>query len=362
MIKFYDLNKQDKIINNEILKSVKKVIKNKNFINGSDVSEFENNFSKYIGSKYSIGCSNGTDALTIALNSLNLPKGSEVILPAMTYISTLFSVFNANLKPVLVDINIQTGLTEVDEILKKITHKTKVIMPVHLYGNVFDIFELRKKIKKNIFIIEDSSQAHGARYKNYKRVGSLCDLSCFSLYPGKNLGAYGDAGIITTNNLKLFNRIKKITNLGVDRKKKYDHDLLGFNNRLDTIQAAILNVKINNLDKNNSMRNKIARFYDKNIINKKITKIKYSKYSVYHQYILLVNRREKFQNYLIKNHIQSGIHYPKSINQHACTKKYFKNQKYINAENFAKKCVSIPIDPYLKSSELKKIIKVINSY
>ena len=200
MIKFLNIKKQDFIIEKNIYKNIRNVIINNSFILGDYVEKFEKSFANYCGSKYAIGCANGTDALTISLKILNLPKNSEVIIPAMTYCSTAFSVINAGLKPVLVDIDNLSPTISINDIKKKITSRTKVIMPVHLYGSVVDLNKIKKLIRnRKIFLIDDCSQAHGALYKK-KRVGSLADISCFSLYPGKNLGAYGDAGIITTNN------------------------------------------------------------------------------------------------------------------------------------------------------------------
>ena len=360
LIKFYDISKQDQKINKKILNSIKQVVLKKNFINGADVTLFEKKFSSLVNSKYSIACSNGTDALTIALKSLNLKKGSEVIMPAMTYISTAYAILNANLTPVLVDIDLNNGLMDLNKLKNKITKKTKVILPVHLYGNVIEIDNI--KINKNVFIIDDASQAHGAQYLNKKFVGSINHLSCFSLYPGKNLGAYGDAGIITTNSKIFYKQIIRLSNLGLMREQKYDHEIIGNNNRLDTIQAAVLNAKIKHLKLHNNLRRKIANIYIKKIKNKKIKILKNSKYSVFHQFIVLVKNRKKFMNYMIKNNIQTGIHYPKAINQHKSLKKFFKKSRYKNAELFSNQCVSLPIDPYLNMQEVKKIIDAVNKF
>ena len=360
MIKFLDISKQDKEIYNLILSDLKKIIKNNNFILGKDVGTFENNFSNYCNAKYAIGCANGTDALTIALKSLNLPKNSEVIIPAMTYCSTAFAVINCGLKPVLVDLDKYSPTININEIKKRITKNTKVIMPVHLYGSIVDIDKIRSIIKnKKIYIVDDCAQAHGGKLRN-KKVGSLSDISCFSLYPGKNLGAYGDAGIITTNNKLFFNKIRNYRNLG--SIKKFIHTQIGVNSRLDTIQAAILNRKLKLLDKYNLMRSKIAKYYDKNIINTKIIKLIYSKNSVYHQYVICVKNRKKLSKILDNNNIQYGYHYPKSINQIDVLKKYFKNKKFLNAEYIAKRGLSIPIDPNLKMKDIKKITQILNSF
>ncbi len=362
MIKFFDLNRHDKKLKMKILRSIKKIINKKNFINGNEVLEFEKKFASYIKSKDAIACSNGTDALTLALKSLNLRKNSEVIIPAMTYVSTAFSVINAGLKPVLVDIDYNTGLMNLDLIKKKINKNTKVILPVHLYGSVVNINKLNK-IKKNQKIIEDASQAHGALYDyNLKKVGSCSDLACFSLYPGKNLGAYGDAGIIVTSNNFLTKKIKSLSNLGASRENKYEHGIIGYNNRLDTLQAAILNIKIDHLDKNNNLRRQIAKRYKVGINNSKINILRYTNNAVYHQFIILTKNRNEFMEFMNLKKIQTSIHYPNAIHQHKALKHLFKNAKLPMATNFARECVSIPIDPYLKSTEINYIIKAINSY
>ena len=360
MIKFLDLNKLDKPINKNIFRNIKKVLKKKNFILGDFVEKFEKAFAIFCGVKYAIGCANGTDALTIALKILNLPKDSEVIIPAMTYCSTAFAVINAGLKPVLVDIENLKPTISIDKINAKITSKTKVIMPVHLYGSVVDINNLKKIIKnKNIYIIDDCSQAHGG-YLKEKKVGSLADISCFSLYPGKNLGAYGDAGIITTNNKNFYNKIKNFRNLG--SIKKFIHTQIGFNSRLDTIQASILLEKLKLLNRYNKNRKKIANYYNKYIKNNKITLLRYSEGAVYHQYVIMINDKSGLINLFTKNNIQYGFHYPKSINQIDALKKIFKNSNYANSEDLAKKCFSIPIDPNLTNKEIFKIVKVLNSF
>ena len=363
MIKFYSIQKSDLKISNKILSSIKNVIKNNNFILGKEVFDFERKFSLFCGSRYAISCSNGTDAITLALLSLNLKKNSEVILPAMTYASTFYAIINAGLKPVLVDINIDNPLINIQQILKKITKKTKVIIPVHLYGSVFDIASLRDKISTKIFIVDDCSQAHGAKFHNGKKVGGqiISDISTFSLYPGKNLGAYGDAGIITTDNYQLCERIKKIRNIGAS--KKFKHETIGFNNRLDTLQASVLIHKIDRLSMLNKKRLLISHIYRKKIANFKIKFLNYSKFAVYHQFVIRVKNRNDFMNYMTKNKIETGLHYPHTINQMKFYRKFFrKKESFPNAEILAKECVSLPIDPMLKKSEINYVVEVINNY
>tara|TARA_A100001011_G_scaffold400671_1_gene517438 strand:+ start:5596 stop:6681 length:1086 start_codon:yes stop_codon:yes gene_type:complete len=360
-MKFLDINNQDKNLNKKIISDIKKIINNCDFINGQKVNEFEIKFAKYCGSKFAIGCGNGTDAILLALKALNLKEGSEVILPAMTYCSTAFSVINAGLKPVLADISSKSSIVSYENIIKKINKNTKVILMVHLYGQSCDIKKLNELKKKyKLFIIEDASQAHGAYDNNGIKVGSYSDISCFSLYPGKNLGAYGDAGIVTTNRQSIFNKIKKLRNLG--SSKKYHHDIVGFNSRLDTLQASILIHKLKNLDKNNNKRKVIANFYNKKINNDKIQKINYSTGCVFHQYVVIVKDIYNFMNYLKIKKIPFGRHYPFAIHQLTSLKHIFKNQKYPNSEKLAKYGVSLPIDPYLTKKNLIKIVNTINKF
>ena len=365
MIKFLDLYKQDKKLHKIILKDINKLFKKGDFILGKEVLKFEDNFKTFCKSKYAISCGNGTDALTIALKSLSLPNNSEVIIPAMTYCSTAFAVINAGLTPILVDTEFLKPTIDLVDLKKKINRKTKVILPVHLYGSVANLNGIKKIIKKkDIYLVDDCAQAHGAyddssNSLNIKRIGSATDISCFSLYPGKNLGAYGDAGIITTNNKRLYNKIKKIRNLGSD--KKFIHDFVGMNSRLDTIQAIILNKKIKNLSNHNKNRQKIAQFYNKNIINKKITKLIYSKSCVYHQYVILIKDKKKFINKLNSKKIGFGFHYPYAIHQLDVFKKDFKNKKFVNAERLAKEGISIPIDPNLSQKEQNIIVNTLNA-
>ncbi len=364
MIKFLDLYQQDKKLHRKIINKINKLFKKGDFILGKEVKIFEKNFGKFCNTKYAISCANGTDALTLALKSLNLPYNSEVIMPAMTYCSTAFSIIEANLKPVLVDTEKLGSTINIEDLKKKITKKTKVIIPVHLYGSVANLKAIKKIIKnKKIFLIDDCAQAHGAYddTDNYKKkIGSTTDISCFSLYPGKNLGAYGDAGIITTNNLNFYNKLRKLRNLGSE--KKFIHDEVGLNSRLDTIQAIILNEKLKNLSFHNKKRQKIAKFYNQNINNKKITKLNYSKYSVYHQYVILVNNRNSLIKLLENNKIQYGFHYPYAIHQLNVFKKRFKNKRYKNAEILAKNSISLPIDPNLSKKQLNYIVKTLNEF
>ena len=363
MINFLSIFRQDKKIFKRNIYDISRIIKKANFINGNEVMKFESKFSKYCGTKYAVGCNSGSDALFLALKALELKKNSEVIVPAQTYVSTIFAVLRAGLKPVLVDIQKDNPTLDITNLKKKISNKTSAIIAVHLYGECSDIKNIRKVIKnKKIFLIEDAAQAHGSVDFSYGekgfKTGSLGDMGCFSFYPGKNLGAYGDGGAITTNKKKYYLKLKKLRNLG--GINKYQHDILGYNSRLDTIQATILSNKLDYLDSNNNKRKKIANFYNNNISKEKIKKLKYSKGCVFHQYVILSKMEKKIIKIFKKNKIQFGKHYPQSLNKIKAIKEIFKNEKYPNAEFFSKYGISLPIDPNLKTKDLKKICSILN--
>ncbi len=286
------------------------------------------------------------------------------MLPAQTYCSTAFSVIRADLKPVLVDIQKNNPTMCPEDLKKKISNKSVAIILVHLYGECCNIKEIKKVIKnKKIIIIEDAAQAHGAYDWSYgkkgKKVGSIGDIACFSFYPGKNLGAYGDAGALTTNSKKLYDKLLKLRNLG--GIKRYEHELIGYNSRLDSLQAAILLNKLKELNTNNNKRKKIAKYYLKNITNKKINKLNFNKGCVYHQFVILSKNEKKIIKILIKNKIPYGKHYINPIHKLPALKKKYLKKKFINAEKFSKYGISLPIDPNLKINQLNKVCKVLNS-
>jgi dTDP-4-amino-4,6-dideoxygalactose transaminase len=360
MINFLNIQKNDKTLKKKIVESFEQIISKSDFINGDQVKKFESNFKNFIKSKYCITVGNGTDALIIALKSLDLKKNAEVIVPAMTWKSTALAPLNLGLKLKLVDVEKKSANYDISKLKKAINSKTKVIIVVHLYGNPANLKEIKKIIKnKKIFLIEDAAQAHGAfDYKLKKRIGSIGDMACFSFYPGKNLGAYGDAGCITLNNSRLAKKIYLIKNMG--SLDKYDCETIGLNSRLDTIQAAILNLKLKHLNNRNEKRVKLAKIYNKEIHNEKITKIEYCNGCVFHQYVILSKYKKKIINLLKKNNIQYSEHYPISINKLKIFSKN-KSKKFKNAENFAKYGLSLPIDPTLKKNDILKISKLINT-
>ena len=311
-----------------IFKNIKSLVENNNLVGGKEVQNFEKNFSKYVKSKYCISVANGTDALEIAIESLNLPKNSEAIVPVNTWISSAEAVIRNGLKLVFCDINPANYTIDINDLKKRITKKTKLILPVHLYGIPSSMKEIIRIAKKNnIKIVEDCAQAHGSKINN-KHMGTFGDIGAFSFFPSKNLGCFGDGGAIITNNKKLDTICRRIKNHG--SLHKHDHKIIGRNSRLDSIQASVLNVKLKYYEKALKIRIRNSSIYSKNF--KKINEL--NLYNVpknyriyYHQYVISYKNRDKLMKYLNKNNIETMVHYPKMLNELNIFKKY-KNQNF----------------------------------
>lgn len=332
------------------------------YILGSKVKEFENNFSKFAGAKYCIGVASGLDALTIALKSLNLEKGSEVIVPANTYIATFIAIIRAGYVPVPVDADIKTLQIDANLIPNKITEKTRVIMPVHLYYQTPDMDVINEIAKENnLRVITDAAQGHGAKYKG-KVVGSLAEAECFSFYPTKNLGAIGDAGCITTDNDDINYNSKLLRNYG--EKENYVSDLIGYNSRLDEIQAGFLNVKLKYLNKWNERRRYIANRYLHEIHTEKITLPEIADYATPNWYLFPVfsEGRDNIKLELQRKGIISIIHYPvPPYLQPALKYLNYDAESFPNSSKIADTELSIPIDPYLSEDEISYVIDSLNN-
>lgn len=366
MIKFLDLQKINARFQNEFQEKYKSFLESGHYILGEQVLNFEKSFSEYCGAKYCVGVSNGLDALILIFKAylkLGLLKhDDEVIVPANTFIASIIAIEEAGLKPILVEPNLQTYNISVSEIEKNITSKTKVILVVHLYGLLANMDTINTIGKKyNLLVIEDAAQAHGAINSNRIKAGNLSNVAAFSFYPSKNLGALGDAGAIVTNNEVLIDMIKILRNYG--GTTKYIYDTVGTNNRLDEIQAVFLNIKLKLLDTDNDKRRDIAKLYLSKITNKKI-KLPYYNYSnnhVFYAFVVLVENREMFIDYLKKHQIETLIHYP--IPPHK--QKAF---SHLNTENLPiteyihNTIVSIPISPVMRKEEVEEVIKIINQY
>lgn len=357
MIKFLDLQKNYLSIKDEIDKSVNTNLLNSQYINCNDKIQFENEFAKYIGTKYCVGVANGTDALEIGINALNLNEGDEIITQPNSYIATTIGISYNKLKPIFIDIDLKTYMIDHRKIEEKITEKTKALCIVHLYGSSPNMNEIMKIVKKyNLLLIEDCAQSHGTIY-NGLNVGTFGDISCFSFYPGKNLGCYGDGGAICTNKTDIYEKIKLIHNVGSNIK--YFHEVIGRNSRLDNIQAGILRIKLKYLDENNRKRRENANVYLKNLIDCSdiiLPTIEDLCIPVWHLFVIRVlnNKRSQLQEFLKINNIETLIHYPIPIHKQQAYEEY-NSQTYDICEKISHEILSLPMYPELKHDEIDYI-------
>ena len=359
-IQLNDLKRQHSLLKTEIDDAISSVIESCQFIGGKRVSNFENEFAAFNQVKHCIGCANGTDALEIALQALNIQPHDEVLVPSITWISTAGAVRNMGGVPVFVDVD-ENSLIDFADAKSKITPKTKGIIPVHLFGLPIDMNAVLDIAREsNLFVIEDCAQAHGAEI-NRQKVGTFGDIGIFSFYPGKNLGAFGDAGGIITNNDTLDESCRMIRNHG--QKKKFDFLSIGRNSRLDTLQAAILSVKLKHLDDWTTKRIEVAKKYKKQLSDLPITlpTISNGVKHVYHLYVIQSDNRDALKEHLEGKGIQTAIHYPSSL---PFTETFKSNTPGIfsQAERFTKRCLSIPMFPEITDDEIKFVCDEIQSF
>lgn len=365
MTPFLDLKNINAKHRSELIEACTRVIDSGWYITGTELEKFETQFAQYCGTKYAIGVANGMDALTLTLRAWiemgKLQKGDEVLVPSNTYIASILAVSANELKPVLVEPDIDTYNINPQEIIKHITNKTKVILPVHLYGQLADmpaILEIAKKHK--LLILEDAAQAHGAQINQIKS-GNWGDAAGFSFYPGKNLGALGDAGAITTNDDEFAKVIMALRNYG--SHVKYKNLYKGVNSRLDEIQAAMLSVKLAHLDQETDIRKNIAKQYTENIknplitINKPILKDAH----VFHLFVVRCAQREKLQQHLNNQSIQTLIHYPTPPHKQQAYSEW-QNQSYPISETIHNEILSLPISPIMTQEQIDTVIQACNHF
>jgi len=363
MIKFIDLHHQYLSIKNEIDDAINNIISESAYINSKQVHQFENCFADYHQSKYCVGVGNGTDALEIAINALNLPKGKEIIVPANSFISSAESVSNSGFKVVFCDANPDDYTINIEDVKKRITPNTVAIMAVHLYGHPCNMDLLTKLAKTyDLKIIEDCAQAHGTEYKG-KKIGAIGDIGCFSFYPSKNLGGFGDGGAITTNNEEIAIKCRMIANHG--RVSKYNHEFEGRNSRLDGLQAAILSVKLKHLDDWIYSRINLAKYYLENFknVNQLILpkKENWAK-QVYHLFVVRTKKRDALMKYLSNNNIETGIHYPIALPKLRAYKYLNQGKENLFANRIDKTLLSLPIGEHLTKKDLNNVIHRVKKF
>ncbi len=370
MIEFLNLKAVNEKNNQELLQAFDRVLQSGWYILGKEVAQFETNFANYCGTKHCIGVANGLDALILILEGYKelgfMKDGDEVIVPSNTYIASILAISKAGLTPVLVEPDLETYLLNPALIEEKITSKTKAILPVHLYGQLCDMEAINSIAKKHgLKVIEDSAQSHGAMLHG-KRSGNLSDASGFSFYPGKNLGALGDGGAITTNDDELATVLKALRNYG--SHVKYQNLYKGINSRLDELQAAFLTVKLKQLDTENQYRRNIAQYYINHIHNEKVllpfaanTNIEKNLSHVWHLFVVRVDNRVAFQEYLTNNGIQTVIHYPVPPHKQLAYKEW-NELSFPVSEQIHHQIISLPISPVMKKEEYEKVVEVVNKY
>lgn len=363
MIKFVDLKKQYLGIKKEIDKAIGGVIKDSAFIGGERVKKFEKEFAYLIGAAHCVGVGNGTDALFIALKGLGIGQGDEVIVPANTFIATAEAVSAGGASVVFADCEEKFYCLDISDVKKKITAKTKAVIAVHLYGQPANMDELSLLCRKHkLFLIEDTAQAHLAKYKE-KTVGTIGDVGCFSFYPGKNLGAYGDAGAIVTDDEKIAFKCRLLANHG--RIEKYDHLIEGYNSRLDSLQAAILSVKLKYLKKWNKKRRCLAQKY--NELLKGLPIVCPEEFSgascVYHLYVIRCKERDQLRDFLKSNGIETGIHYPVALPfLKAYDRLAARPESFPVSFRLQNEILSLPLYPELTEQEIRRIVQKIKQF
>jgi len=365
MIKFLDLQKITQKYSEEIHEAVTRVVGSGWYLQGIENNTFERNYATYIGTDYCVGVANGLDALRLILRAYIelgvMRAGDEIIVPANTYIASILAITDNKLVPVMIEPSFETFQIDDSKIEQAITSKTKGIMIVHLYGQCAytdKIGDICKK--KGLKLIEDNAQAHGCLFK-VKKTGSLGDAAGHSFYPGKNLGALGDGGAITTDDYVLAETVRSLANYG--SKIKYNCDFKGLNSRLDEIQAAVLDVKLKYLDEDTELRRKVAHYYIENIKHPdvKLPEIKDWNSHVFHLFTILSQRRDELQKYLSDNEVQTLIHYPIPPHKQECYSEW-NNLSFPITEKIHNEELSLPMSPFMSLDEIKTVVEALNNW
>lgn len=363
MIKFLDLQYQYSTIKKDIDSAIQNVIDRSAFIGGEEIKKLEEEFGRFQQAEHCIAVANGTDALEIAIEALELPQGSEIIVPANSFIASSEAVSRSGHRVVFCDCSPENYTIDVAHLAEVISEKTAAIIAVHLYGhpsNMGPILELAQE--NNIKVIEDCAQAHGAEYKG-KRVGALGDIGTFSFYPGKNLGAYGDGGAIVTNRAELAKKCRMIANHG--RIEKYNHEFEGRNSRLDNLQAAILNVKLKHLEKWTEQRIKIADYYLKSLAHfEEISLPKREEWArqVYHLFVIRIKERDELQAFLREKGIQTGIHYPIALPKLKAYDYLGEGDNKLMANRLDVELLSLPIGEHLEIAQAEEVVRAMHEF
>lgn len=361
MIEYESLSQVNATFYSDYIRSFENVVKTGWYIIGQNVKDFEEAFAKYLHSGNCVGVASGLDAITLSLHALGFEKNSEIIVPSNTYIATILSVLQNQMRPVLVEPSMNTYNIDPQKIEAAITRNTKAIIVVHLYGKSCDMDPILEICRKyDLKLIEDCAQSHGAKYKN-KKTGVFGDFGAFSFYPTKNLGALGDAGAIVSNNDQLSGVIRKLRNYGSD--KKYYNDLVGFNSRLDEVQAAFLLIKLKRLDEINDHKRKLALIYLNNLKSDFIKPVVDPDYfDVYHIFNVRHPKRDALKDFLLKNKIKTEIHYPVSPNKQLALKNIIGDEHHPISEEIHETTLSLPISFFHTADDVSKVVETMNRF
>jgi dTDP-4-amino-4,6-dideoxygalactose transaminase len=364
IVPFVDLKAQYRAIAADIEEAMRRVVADADFILGSDVELFEREFAHFCEAKYAVGLDSGTSALELALRAYDVGEGDEVITVSHTFIATAAAISYTGARPVLIDIDPDTFNIDVEKIEAAVTPRTKAIVPVHLYGQAADFDPILSIARKhNLVVIEDACQAHGARYKG-KRVGALGDAGCFSFYPGKNLGAYGDAGMIVTNSNEIADKIRLLRNYG--QPQKYRHVIMGYNRRLDSLQAAVLRAKLGHLDGWNSSRRRAAKLYDEMLKDVDGVRTPYhaeESEHVYHLYVVQHPKRDQLLKYLKDQGVFAGLHYPTPVHLQPCYEHLGKPPGSLPfTEAAASRVISLPMFAEITDEQIEYVCDRVKSF
>lgn len=355
-VPFDALERQYSMISAEINLAIKDVLSSGRYILGENVAKFEEEFARYCGTRYAVGISSGTAALHLALLACGVGQGDEVITAANTYIATIFAISYIGAQPVPVDIDPESYTLDIAQVEKAITKRTRAIIPVPLYGQCADmgpIVELAKNYR--LKVIEDAAQAHGAEYK-VRKAGSLGDLGCFSFYPSKNLGGCGDGGVVVTNDEEIYEKLRIYRYMG--QPKQHPHLVIGYQERLDELQAAILRIKLRHLDRWNEQQRKWAALYDKLLVDTPVVRPKEQPYGrhVYHLYVIRVKRHDAVKARLAETGIETQIHYPTPAHlQPAYADLGYAKGSFPITERYSEEILSLPLYPELKEEEVMEV-------
>ncbi|MCA1959199.1 MAG: DegT/DnrJ/EryC1/StrS family aminotransferase [Desulfomonile sp.] len=362
-IPLVDLKAQVRAIRKEIAEAVLRSLESADYILGREVTEFETEFARYVGTKHAVGVASGTDALVLMLRACGIGPGHEVILPANTFVATAFAVSHCGARPVPVDVSEADFNIDLDRAAAAVTKATRAILPVHLFGLPADMDRLRSVANDTrLVLLEDACQAHGASYQG-TRVGGLAAAAAFSFYPAKNLGACGDGGMVTTNDDEFAASVQMLRNYG--QPKKYHHDLLGYNSRLDTLQAAILRVKLRRLDEWNARRRSIADLYRRLLADApvKLPVEPAGRRHVYHLFVIRTERRDELLAHLNALGIGAGIHYPVPIHLHAAYRELgYRPGDFPVSERLCREILSLPIYPEMTEEQVAGVAEAVKDY